>query len=133
MINRQAPLRLSLAAAALFASACATGGAGNATAQGATARGGDAHNEVKMSFSLSLGDAVAKAAADTVRSVMSPAALIGSLTDGKKEEAVQSAIKAGLDQAQKDGKTASPEQKKELEDTVRKMVEAEAERLKTVK
>lgn len=133
MIDHFAPLLSSLALAALVATGCATGGAGNATAQGATARGGDAHNEVKMAFSLSLGDAVAKAAADTVRSIMSPAALLGSLNDAKKEEAVQAALKAGLDQAQKDGKTPSPEQKKELEDTVRKMAEAEAERLKTVK
>ena len=97
MTDRLAPLLSSLALAALVTSGCATGGAGNATAQGATARGGDAHNEVKMSFSLSLGDAVAKAAADTVRSIMSPAALLGSLNDAKKEEAVQAALKAGQD------------------------------------
>ena len=118
---------VSITLAAVLSGGCATGGAANANAANSTARGGDAQNDTRLSLNLSLGDAVAHAAADAVASVMNPASALGAITAQTKEQAVQAGVNAGLAQAQKEGKVPTDEQKKELQDSVTRLTEAQAQ------
>ena len=92
---------LPLGLAALLGGGCAIATGGQATANNATAQGGTATSNVHVNANLSLGDAVARAAAETVRSIMSPAGALGAITSEKKLEAVKGCVASGIDEAQK--------------------------------
>lgn len=118
-----------LALLACGSSGCASSGAANALAANSTATSGSSSTVVTVSpaFTVSMGDEVAKAAAQLASKVLGGPEALAKLSAeelaARKKKAVDAGVSAGVQEAQKKGEVASEAQKQELATALSKEVD----------
>jgi hypothetical protein len=103
---------------------CAQSGSINVSGQGAFACTGSVTQVI--SPSISLGNAVAKAAAqaaETYMKAITPAAAAGAAVQATQKKAVDTGVNAGIQEATKQGMTVTPQEQEELRQALQTAVQ----------